>query len=370
MTKVFVLDGLRKAGAQVVTVDLCNFLATKGENITVVTFRSYEDLQLAPSINHVTLNIFGLSRARAVDNAERILYRILGKIWCLVYSIYCSYRLKQAIKPLDQVKEVFLISDAAFSWFFRIKKFYKTTIVFHSVKSIQYASHPVNRRMGPWFLRKCTDNCSLIAISARIKADLVRYGEVSETQIRLAQNFVDHEKVQSLSKCKPELTVNEYYFIYVGRLSTEKRPLEMLRAYSDFVAQTNNPPKLYIVGEGPLENRIKNLVDELSLGNKVVLTGKLQNPYPLIKAAAVLVLNSEREGFPTVILEAAILGIPFVSSRSFDELDDIACEPNEHSTFDVGDHAGLVASLRAAHAGKISPNFELRRTSKDAADAY
>jgi glycosyltransferase involved in cell wall biosynthesis len=370
MTRVFVFDGLRKAGAQVVTTELCNALAARGEDIAVVTYRTYDELSLDPSIRQIDLNVFGLSKRSKLAKVERAVARACGKLWCFLYSWHCSRLLRKQLNDIANVNDVFLVSDAAFSWFFRIRSSYPTTIIFHSVKSIQYQNHPVNRVLGPWFLRLCSKDTRLLAISVRIKSDLVSYADLPEERIKLVRNFVDHDKIKRCAEDTAEVPFAGAYFVFVGRLSREKRPLEILAAYSDFVAQTVAPPKLVFVGDGPVKKQLEELVDTLGLSGQAVVVGKMQNPYPIIKRAAALVLNSEREGFPTVVLEASILGTPYISSRSFDELDEFACIPKGQSTFDVGDHDGLVAAFSLVHNGGITANNDLRDFAEGAIDDY
>lgn len=370
MTKIFVIDGLRKAGAQVVTTALCNSLARRGENIAVVTYREYEDLTLDPAVRHLRLKVFGLSRRSRMSEVERILYRVLGKLWCVIYSFHCSYVLKCALADLGYVQNIYLVSDASFSWFFRIRKHYRTTIIFHSVKSVQYRDHLINRIFGAWFLRICAKGNSLMAISKRIKSDLVSYAGIKDERIKLVRNFVDCARIMERANEMTEIQIAGSYFVFVGRISSEKRPLEILNAYREFAAQIRNPLKLVFVGDGPLKNPLKDKVAEFALSDLVVVAGKLQNPYPVIRNAAALVLNSVREGFPTVVMEASILGTSYICSRCFDELDDFACSPKDLSTFEVGHHDGLVAGFKHVHEGRIKPNILLRDLIEGAVNDY
>mgnify|MGYP000700518326 CR=1 FL=1 len=62
----------------------------------------------------------------------------------------------------------------------------------------------------------------------------------------------------------------------------------------------------------------KELVDmikERDLENSVEILGFRTNPYPYIKNAKALILSSEREGLPTVLIESLILGTPVVSTN-------------------------------------------------------
>lgn len=55
--------------------------------------------------------------------------------------------------------------------------------------------------------------------------------------------------------------------------------------------------KIQIIGNGPEEDKIKSLIDELDVSDKIELLGLKTNPYPYIKNADCFVLSSEFEGF-------------------------------------------------------------------------
>lgn len=57
-----------------------------------------------------------------------------------------------------------------------------------------------------------------------------------------------------------------------------------------------------------------SMIKERALEKKVIILGFQQNPYKYIKNAKLLVLASDREGLPRVVVESLILGTPVVST--------------------------------------------------------
>lgn len=104
--------------------------------------------------------------------------------------------------------------------------------------------------------------------------------------------------------------VNGNYILYFGRLSKEKGVLTLIKAMKDI----NYP--LYIVGTGPIENELKQYVEENNLTNikfwGYQTGGTLNN---LILGSKVVVLPSEwYENGPYSAMEAMAIGKPLIVS--------------------------------------------------------
>lgn len=69
----------------------------------------------------------------------------------------------------------------------------------------------------------------------------------------------------------------------------------------------------YIAGDGPEFDNIKRKISSLNLQGKVIMTGATGRPQEFIREMDVLLLTSEREVFPMVILEAMAVGTPVIS---------------------------------------------------------
>ena len=103
-------------------------------------------------------------------------------------------------------------------------------------------------------------------------------------------------------------------FVTMGRMSVEKNHMALIDAFSRLVK--NNPrAKLYLLGSGPLERKIKKQIDELGLRSYVILTGNVKNPFAIMKRCDCFILPSLHEGQPMVLLEARECGLPIIVSK-------------------------------------------------------
>lgn len=102
-------------------------------------------------------------------------------------------------------------------------------------------------------------------------------------------------------------------FITIGRLSPEKDHEKLIYSFQRIVGERRDV-RLYVVGEGALEDELRVLVRELGLAERVIFTGQLANPYALLAACDCFVLSSNYEGQAIVLLEALILGKPVITT--------------------------------------------------------
>ena len=103
--------------------------------------------------------------------------------------------------------------------------------------------------------------------------------------------------------------------VFVGRLAIEKNPIMLIGAIA--VLASDFPDiHLTIVGDGPLRESLVKEIASLRVQEHVCLAGWCDGPRVLeeIRASRALVLCSDAEGLPTVILEAFALGRPVVAT--------------------------------------------------------
>jgi glycosyltransferase involved in cell wall biosynthesis len=103
--------------------------------------------------------------------------------------------------------------------------------------------------------------------------------------------------------------------LFVGTFSLHKGVKYLIGAMPQIVRQ-HPDVKLVLVGSGPLETRLRELVQRLGVTESVVFVGRRSHDQmpQVVAAADVLVLPSLNEGLPRVILEAMATGLPVVAT--------------------------------------------------------
>ena len=102
-------------------------------------------------------------------------------------------------------------------------------------------------------------------------------------------------------------------FINVGRLSVEKNQEKLIRAFSRVHAKSPRS-RLLILGSGPLQNELTDLISALDLHGSVHLLGVRRNPYAYMRRSNCFVLSSDHEARCMSLMEALVVGIPCVAT--------------------------------------------------------
>lgn len=124
-------------------------------------------------------------------------------------------------------------------------------------------------------------------------------------------NGIDTEAkvIKGRDEIRRELGIPSDAFVYtmVARLHPVKNHLSAVAAFKRLQGIRKNA-RLLLVGGGDFEDRIRSLVNKLSLEPYVYFTGHKQNPIDYVNAGDINILTSFNETFPIVILEGALVG--------------------------------------------------------------
>lgn len=109
----------------------------------------------------------------------------------------------------------------------------------------------------------------------------------------------------------------EYDFIYVGRFTKLKNIFRMIDVYKKYCEKYNSEAKFVMVGMGELFEDVKVYIRDKGIDKNVQLIGFVEHNkiIEMYKKSRCLLLFSQTEGFPTVILEALECGIPCIVSN-------------------------------------------------------
>lgn len=190
------------------------------------------------------------------------------------------------------------------------------------------------------FLRENLNKCDrIICICEDMKKGVIEQIPELESKLEVIYNPFDIKKIKTRASDYSEIRENEKkllednYIIMVSRLDNIQKDFDTIIKAFKIVNDKIKNIKLYLLGEGPDRNLIKNMIKEEKLENNIILLGVKKNPYPWIKNSKLLVHSSRYEGFGLVLVEALILKTLVISTN---------CKVGPREILDNGKYGSLV----------------------------
>jgi len=181
----------------------------------------------------------------------------------------------------------------------------------------------------PWALRRID---KVICVSEGLKNECLKRN-IPEHLLHIIPNgvniddfYAENNKIlfDDINTLTPETLNNRKILITVGRLVRKKGVLYFLKnVFPKIISQYPDIAYL-IVGDGPLENKIRKLIVENNLQKNAYLLGRIPMDSRLLvyiyNVADIFVMpnipvDDDMEGFGIVALEAAAAGLPVVASN-------------------------------------------------------
>ncbi|PHM39590.1 glycosyl transferase, group 1 family protein [Xenorhabdus mauleonii] len=299
---LFIIDGLPGGGAENVTLRLASGLNKSGYQISLLSLNTQLDYIIPEGIHYIVSadNYQGplrklkeiSRRAKKMDKVLLELFQQKGKPALVVSNLHKTDRIVVKSKTLKECN------------------------VWHCIHGIFSQSYLSNKSgLSYWIkkekIKKVYENRKLVCVSNAVGDDLLKNISIQPQKLKTIYNPFDFTEIrEKASETNPYHGLD--YILHVGRFHQVKRQDRLIDAF----AKANIPCKLLIVGQGTktMEEQLKMKIHEHRLDDKVILAGFHANPHPIINDAKAVVISSDSEGLPTVLIEALICHTPVVST--------------------------------------------------------
>lgn len=152
--------------------------------------------------------------------------------------------------------------------------------------------------------------------------DLVRRFKFAERKVQTiylgkSDTFRPDLDVLEIERIKHKYNINTAYLLFLGTIEPRKNIPNLIIAFNKFVKEQGNYQLVIAGKKGWYYSRIFELVDKMSLQDKVQFVGFIEEedkPF-LIVGAKVFIYPSLYEGFGIPVLEAISCGVPTVTSN-------------------------------------------------------
>lgn len=141
----------------------------------------------------------------------------------------------------------------------------------------------------------------------------------------VCNNLIDYKKIKEMSKDRADLLSDKEctIFLNVGRHEEHQKKLTRIIEAAKKLKNNNFEFKVILVGDGPDTEKYKKMVKNYKLENDIIFKGKKDNPYPYFNICDCVLLSSEYEGYPVVLVEALTLNKPVITTDVSDARIDI-----------------------------------------------
>lgn len=197
----------------------------------------------------------------------------------------------------------------------------KIIATIHTTHRIEAADPPL-KRWTKHYMSHQRNIDKFVVLTELQRQHLIKDFDVNERRVLV----IPHSAPDVVDPSQGEGYDNNLLVI-VSRLAKEKRIDQAIRAFSRITVE-NPQARLEIFGTGPEEGRLKAVISELGISNRVVLKGRSEEPLQVFRGACASVITSEYEGLGLVILESMSQGTPVIGYRSLYGPADIVDESN------------------------------------------
>lgn len=165
------------------------------------------------------------------------------------------------------------------------------------------------------FLARFTDR--IITVSDALKQEIMEMEGLPSKQITTIYNGIEVDKFTGKSDplhIRKSMNIPELGPVVgtIARLAPQKGISFFLKAASLLKEYQVN---FVIIGDGPLEESLKQEAVDLGLQGRVTFTGRREDISDILSTLDIFVLPSVTEGLPLTILEAMAAGKPIVATR-------------------------------------------------------
>jgi glycosyltransferase involved in cell wall biosynthesis len=291
MHLMLVTTSLGAGGAERVASTLVNAWAKRGEHVTLVTLDAAtpDFYSLDPEVSRVRLDL-------SCDSANwrEFIFNNIRRVWKL-RSVVRSCAPDVIVSFIDKTNVLVLLATRGLN----------VPVIVE--EHIDPRMHPVGG-IAQWLRGLVYPRaCAVVVLTSSVVGWAREIA--GSTPVHVIPNPISH---QFLCGQVTNDRSSGHTVVAMGRMNPQKGFDMLLSAFAQ-CAPKRPDWRLRIVGEGPERPRLKTMVEDLRLDDRVSLDPVVKEPEKVLRTSDLFVLSSRYEGFPMVLLEAMACGLPVVS---------------------------------------------------------
>ena len=221
---------------------------------------------------------------------------------------------------------------------------------------------------------------SFIAMGSKVKSDLqaVGLGRKKPFRVFLPGLVLGELVTKSDARAQLSLDKSKIHILYVGRMTTIKRPDRLLEV-AEIISKRHSDIRFIVAGDGELLDEIRTLATEREL--PMTFLGWRGDISRLIAASDIAILTSDNEAVPLTMIEASMAGLPLVATNVgsvsdvvIDGLNGYLTDTSPHAIADALENLiidpVLCEIMGTAGRERAARYFSLNKMSQDHTELY
>lgn len=327
---LFVIDSLETAGAEKSLVTLLSLLDYSKMEVDLLLFSHGNPLEelLPPEVN--MLSPLNYSNFAKLSLQAAIIYSLKNKkINMLSSRLSYSLKIRKAKLSNPQKARLYWESiskviptneknyDIAISYAQGIPTFYVAEKIIATKKFAWVNASLRLKEEDKSFQKQYYDYFqTIVTVSETAKSIFLETFPDYHSKTKVIYDITDFNFIKDMAEV--DVGYNDSFtgtrILTIGRIASQKGYDIALEACK-ILKEKGFHFKWYVLGKGPLEEKVKQYIAENALSNYFILLGTKTNPYPYIKQADIYVQTSRYEGYGLAIAEARMLNVPVVTTR-------------------------------------------------------
>lgn len=309
----FLLLHLGYGGIETATINTANALSEK-YNVELISFYNLKDNQTSYINKDISIKYLYNGGPNKYEFLDALKKKNIFKIIREGYkSVNILVRKKILVKKEILNSDSFAIVSTRYDFSTLLSKYGRKDVI----KIAQEHHHHNNDKKYINILKHKYKHIDyLFALTESLKNDYTNFLKANKhTKILVVPNIL-----KPTNNIHSDL--NNKNIISISRLHKGKKIDELINIFSQL---KDKDTKLYIIGDGEEKENLKNLVLDLNLQDRVIMTGYLNKDEQLeyLKNSSVYAMTSISEGLPMVLLEAMSFGIPCIAYKTDSGVADI-----------------------------------------------
>lgn len=191
----------------------------------------------------------------------------------------------------------------------------RSTRTVHGAPEVHARIWQLRKSVPQWldWLTACFMQSPIVCVSAELRDRWAR--SLPATRLKVVANGVDLEGLhRAAAEQTPPLPGGRPFRVgFFGRLTAVKRVDVIIEVAAQLERDQPGQYEIYLFGDGPLRSELEKEVRRLRLEPMVHFMAFTNQPAPALRSMHALLLTSDHEGLPMIVLEAMALGVPVIS---------------------------------------------------------